>query len=935
MSEPSASRHRAAAFSVLLLLSSFCGISYEVLYGRMLSNFIGDQFAVTASILLTFMLGIGIGTLAAHRLWRWLWLIEALIGICGATFALGNTVLERWLYSGLVSGSLGGAMVVCCVLLCAPAFLIGCSLPLFAGYLKQLQAGHVFARAYAIYNLGAALTVLGTEFWLLREAGLRKTVLTMASINILVALLLRWKFHDLRSPPPPASTTSVLRTPWPAFAGLALASLASAIFQLLMVKLAESFLGPYRETFALVLTCVLAGLALGAAITRRWRISFGAWIGIGMAGLAWLVGGFAWVTGTYAAWYTSAVDQFSTILALKAGCVAALMLIPATAFGALVPALLGESGEVARDSGRLLCVSSLANAAGFLLMAFVLHQHLDYGVMLLLIAGLGALALLIQARFRPLALISAVVLMAAPLVAHFAWWNERTLYFGYHFYQSAGELRRARVLMKEMEWFKGRQDVFSLNRYGEDDLFFINGYISNSLQAPAEKMVSIFPAMFAPRTDRALVLGVGRGATAGAAALAFDHVDAVEINPVVLENLDRMEEHNFRITQRMNVRFILDDGIHHIKTNTQRYPIIINTVTSPRYFSSAKLYTRDFFESVRARLEPDGLYVAWIDGTIGNRGLDIILMTASQSFRECSVGGLTYGYFLLICSQEPIRLRHPELARRTELAGYFKRSGVTAELLPYSLLTTRAYGLIADTNVPINTLDFPALEFEMSRVGDRPVTHFTDRLERQMDLAEISNVLQPAIQFDPLRFALCSDILFEKTTLSQHTLRLAAAGNEDFQEKYRALKLAHLAATAEAARTPGMWHLYATELLAQRRYGEAIATERLALAASPERSGSWAVIGASQEKISAWPEAIQSFRSELKLDQNDGPALFGLGRVHFKMQRYDEALEFLQQSNAEEERPEIRYYLGLTLEAMGRTNEAKAEFERGLRGGGK
>ena len=46
-------------------------------------------------------------------------------------------------------------------------------------------------------------------------------------------------------------------------------------------------------------------------------------------------------------------------------------------------------------------------------------------------------------------------------------------------------------------------------------------------------------------------------------------------------------------------------------------------------------------------------------------------------------------------------------------------------------------------------------------------------------------------------------------------------------------------------------------------------------------------------------------------------------------------MEFLEQSKASEERPEIRYYLGMMLEALGRTNQAKAEFERGLRGGGK
>src|SRR5262245_32031838 len=60
----------------LLLLSGFCGISYEILYARMMGNLIGDQFAVSASILLSFMLGIGIGALYAHHLWRFLWLVE-------------------------------------------------------------------------------------------------------------------------------------------------------------------------------------------------------------------------------------------------------------------------------------------------------------------------------------------------------------------------------------------------------------------------------------------------------------------------------------------------------------------------------------------------------------------------------------------------------------------------------------------------------------------------------------------------------------------------------------------------------------------------------------------------------------------------------------------------------------------------------------------
>src|SRR5436853_6267505 len=87
---------RRLGFTILLLISGFCGISYEVLYGRILSNFVGDQFAITASILLTFMAGIGVGALHAHRFWRWLWLIEGAIGACAALAVFREAQIETW-----------------------------------------------------------------------------------------------------------------------------------------------------------------------------------------------------------------------------------------------------------------------------------------------------------------------------------------------------------------------------------------------------------------------------------------------------------------------------------------------------------------------------------------------------------------------------------------------------------------------------------------------------------------------------------------------------------------------------------------------------------------------------------------------------------------------------------------------------------------------
>jgi len=88
-------------FVLLMLASGFAGISYEILYGRMLGNLIGDQFIVSAAILITFLLGIAIGSRYAWRLWASLWLIEAVIGIYGAGFAFGTDALAWLFYASL------------------------------------------------------------------------------------------------------------------------------------------------------------------------------------------------------------------------------------------------------------------------------------------------------------------------------------------------------------------------------------------------------------------------------------------------------------------------------------------------------------------------------------------------------------------------------------------------------------------------------------------------------------------------------------------------------------------------------------------------------------------------------------------------------------------------------------------------------------------
>jgi spermidine synthase len=737
-------RFAAALLPALVLTSGFCGISYEILYTKLLGNLLGNQFAINAAVLLTFLLGIGIGTLLAHRFLRWLWLIEASIGLYAAGMVLAYPALDRLIYGALptLGASLPATVATSLLLLAAPAVLIGGSLPIFAAYLTSLRDSHVFSITYAVYNVGAALTALALEFVLLRAWGLRTTTLALCGLNLVVAGTLLAMTRSL--PLVPLPPTGRIRFPASLLAALAVASVGSAVFQLLMIKLTEFVLGPYNETFALVLATVLIGLALGSACVGRFGLSFRGALLLCLAGLGFTLAALPTLVVLYAALYPAAAGSYPALVLLKFSLVFALMGVPAVGFGATIPALLGRYEHVARESGQLLFVSSLANAFGFLLMAFVLHRLLDYGALLLLVAAAATAALWIHGGPRRAALVGLGLLALAGLLQRTAW-NEGLLYLGHTSFHSIGALRHAgkeRVLPAER--YKGAEDVFAIVERNGEPHFFINGYFSIPLASTSEKIVGALSSMLAPRGDDALVLGVGSGATAGTVGLVFERTDAVEINAVVLENLHRMTQYNFDIERQPGTKIVHDDGVRFVKSGEKRYSLILNTVTTPLYFSSSKLYTRDFLAAVRARLQPDGVYVTWLDWRVGDRGVDIILSTLSEQFGECWIANLTKGYFLLACSNAPMRLhRFAEVAGNPTLRAAFESEyELPLRLIPYAVLSTEALPLRSPGGGPINTFDRPVLEHEMARLqANAEIDGFEKRLAEDISLGRLRGAL--------------------------------------------------------------------------------------------------------------------------------------------------------------------------------------------------
>ena len=928
---------RPTLLVLLLWLSGFCGISYEILYARLLGNLLGDQFGVSAAVLLTFLLGIGLGTLFAHRLMRWLWAIELGVGLCGVAFALFVNPIGQFLYAHVPLNftGLSGAMLISSLLLLVPTFLIGTTLPLFAAYLNRAYGKAMFANTYLVYNFGAALTALGIEFVLVREFGLKMATVIIASLNFIVGASVYYLFKNIWGKSK-AIIKSSLKANWPKgrlVTGLILASVASAIFQLTMIKVAEGFLGPFRETFALVLTITLLGIAAGSVIVNLWRPSFCKVLGIAIFGLGWLFVQQVPLLEDYSRDYLFASQSFWGLLWFKLKSLAWLMGPAAIGFGATIPALLTDESDVSRDSGRLLFISSISNAVGFLLMAFFLHERFEYGKTLMIVTIITIVAAIAGNRYKRYALIPPMAGLLI-LVLPARQWQESMLYLGYHNFHKPEDLTEARQELEETEIFKGKQDNFAIVHADGRPYLMINGYRSIVLDRWYEKGVGAITSTFAPRLDKALVLGLGGGATASTVGLAFDRTDVVEINPVLIQNQHRFSEYNFDITNNERVNIIQDDGIHYIRSSKEKYSLILNTVTTPLYFSSSKLYTVDFLSDVRNRMTPDGIYMTWLDSRISDQGIDIMLKTISEVFPYCRLAYVRSGYFLLIAStKEPARPWHPDACMRSKkLRDYFFHGhDLNPAWMPYSVIFANAYDLIHDTDAPLNTLDRPTLEFIIASLGEKGYSNFRTRLKTDLNPKELESLNTPSFtwkanQFiDHARAMLPSD-----NWLTENIHAKARQLIPDFENSMDLARADFFAqrATQDASAKDHYWA--SVWYRRGQDYDLAIAEGQKALAISPEYNNAWYVVGQCYEKKGDLDAAINAFLRELKVDPKDEDVPPQLGKLFHKKSQYPEAIHWLTQALEKGDNVELLLLRGEALLRTGKKSEALNDFKKVL-----
>lgn len=692
---------RRAEIFGLTLVAGMAGLSYELLYARLLGQYLGEAFHVRAAVLAVFLLAIAVGSGLTPRARGHLPAIQCALG----SFAVAVAAVHATAFESiathvipLVSTSAVVTLGVVAVFLVGPAVALGLAVPLFA---ESLPGRERYSWSYGLYNIGAAFSILAIEYLALRTLGLTVTLAVVGAVDVLIGA----RLHLLLRRSRPQTSSGPASAPTQRFALLVALGVLSSTYQMFALKQAQVFWGPFSETFALHLFVVIAAIGATSLALTRWRVRFDRWLGVVAYGLPLAL----LLPSLLLPLYPGAVEAAAPIprALWQIGFFCAVFVPPFVLIAGTLPTYWSSHPE--QRGWRAFAAVSVGNSAGFVAYILLVHPLLgDLAIASSVTVGFVAVAVVHRRAPAPaLGLVAVGALLLG--------FDERHMQMSFRDFYSAEAYARARSREDDVEVVRVHDNtlVHRTAASGASSAT-VDGHrtlrIHGTQGNVPELLHGVLVLGYARDRERALSLGVGTGISTGALAESFDHVTAVEVSPAVLDALPRFEAHNFGLGSRTDVDLVLGDGMTYLYRRPTRYDVILSTVDGPFYRSSSKLYSVEFFELARARLRPNGVYAFWLDQAYSRAVNETIVATARSVFDTCHVAALNGGYVQVICggpslTWRPIDALSPALDAKLETT-------VPDFADAHRLFYFGATGLAASPpSVPLNTLDRPVLEF--------------------------------------------------------------------------------------------------------------------------------------------------------------------------------------------------------------------------------
>jgi spermidine synthase len=308
-----------------------------------------------------------------------------------------------------------------------------------------------------------------------------------------------------------------------------------------------------------------------------------------------------------------------------------VMLPAAILWGASFPLALASVAADGQDPGRLVGGVYAANTVGaivgalggsLILVTWLGSQHAQQA--LIIISGLSALLVLepLQGSTEPgqrrSAFAGTLPIVAAAVCAALLARNVPEIpkiLVAYGRYAAT----RATQTMDIVYMGEGWNASVAVSRLPGGVLNYHN---AGKVQASSEpqdmrlqRMLGHLTTLIPKNPRRVLVIGCGAGVTAGAVSIdpRLEQLTIAEIEPLVPRVVSTyFAEHNFDVVRNPKTRIQIDDARHYLMTTDEKFDAITSDPLDPWVKGAAMLYTREFFEIVKAHLNPGGVVTLFV-----------------------------------------------------------------------------------------------------------------------------------------------------------------------------------------------------------------------------------------------------------------------------------------------------------------------------------
>ncbi|MBF8300138.1 MAG: hypothetical protein HW394_508 [Acidobacteria bacterium] len=652
ISEPAATLETGRTWLPALLLlfvgSGCAALIYEVVWFQLLQLSVGSS-AVSLGILLgIFMGGMCLGSLllprvigARHhplRVYAFLEIGIGLLGI-GVLFVVPLIGGVYTTIAGTGQANLFLRAIVAGICLLPPTILMGATLPAIARWVETTPSGVSWLGYFYGGNLaGAVMGCLLAGFYLLRLFDMHTATFAAVALNAAVALL---ALGIARATPyVPAVAGDRIAAPTPEsrliYIAIALSGMTALGAEVVWTRVLSLLFGATTYTFSLILAVFLVGLGIGSTIgselARRVahpRVALG-WCQLLLcATIAWA--GYA-TSESLPYWPINPSLSTSPVFSFQLDLMRAIwVMLPSTVlWGASFPLALGAVALRGQDPGRLVGGVYAANTVGAIVGALVtglvlvgtVGSQVAQQILIGIAATSGLLVLVGLAptgqtkgglRVRTAAILVAGVCVAAILLARVvpplpgllvAYGRYSATWVGINQIVYVGEGITAAVAVS-----RTASGVLNYHNAGKVQAS------SEPQDMKLQRMLGHITTLVPENPAKVLVIGCGAGVTAGAVSIDPRVKDQTiaEIEPLVPQVVStHFSEHNFDVVRNPKVRIHLDDARHYLLTTSETFDAITSDPLDPWVKGAATLYTREFFEEIKAHLNPGGVVTLFV-----------------------------------------------------------------------------------------------------------------------------------------------------------------------------------------------------------------------------------------------------------------------------------------------------------------------------------